>query len=56
MTSTANAKPIWHWKQPSVIPGFGLTLGLSVAWLTLLILIPLAGLAIRAAALGWQGF
>ena len=56
MTSTATAKPKWHWKQPSVIPGFGLTLGLSVAWLTLLILIPLAGLAFRSAALGWEGF
>lgn len=39
-----------------MIPGFGITLGLSMAWLTLLILIPLAGLAVRSAALGWEGF
>lgn len=39
-----------------MIPGFGLTLGLSITWLTLLILIPLAGLAFRSASLGWDGF
>lgn len=46
----------WHWKTPSVIPGFGLTLGFTLAYLTLIILIPLAGLAWRSASLGWSDF
>src|SRR5262245_17975954 len=46
----------WHFRRPSVIPGFGLTLGFSLAYLTLIILIPLSGLAWRSAALGWPQF
>jgi sulfate transport system permease protein len=46
----------WRLKQPSVIPGFGLTLGFSLVYLTLIILIPLSGLAWRSAALGWVDF
>ncbi len=45
-----------RWKQPSVIPGFGLTFGFTIFYLSLLILIPLAGLGWRSAALGWDGF
>jgi sulfate transport system permease protein len=43
-------------KRPSVIPGFGLALGLTLTWLTLLILIPLSGLAWRSSELGWEKF
>lgn len=43
-------------KQPSVIPGFGLTLGFSLAYLSLLVLIPFAALAVRASGVGWAGF
>lgn len=46
----------WQWKHPSVIPGFGLSLGLALTMLTLIVLIPLAALALRAAALGPSGF
>lgn len=49
-------RPRWRWKQPSVIPGFGLTFGFTVAYLGLLILIPLAALVVRSAALGWSDF
>jgi sulfate/thiosulfate transport system permease protein len=45
----------WQWKQPSVIPGFGLTLGLSLSMLTLIVLIPLAALVLRAGSLGPGG-
>ncbi|MBZ9765979.1 MULTISPECIES: sulfate ABC transporter permease subunit CysT [unclassified Mesorhizobium] len=54
--TTAPAKAGWRFKQPSVIPGFGLTLGFSLAYLTLIILIPLSGLVWRSAALGWADF
>ncbi|TPI48264.1 sulfate ABC transporter permease subunit CysT [Mesorhizobium sp. B2-9-1] len=54
--TTAPAKAGWRFRQPSVIPGFGLTLGFSLAYLTLIILIPLSGLVWRSAALGWVDF
>lgn len=41
------------WRRPSVIPGFGLTLGLTLAYMGLVVLIPLAALLLRAATLGW---
>src|SRR4051794_4355844 len=53
---TAPARAGWRFRQPSVIPGFGLTLGFSLAYLTLIILIPLSGLIWRSAALGWTDF
>jgi len=46
----------WRFVKPSVIPGFGLTLGYAVTYLTLIVLIPLAGLAIKASSLGWEQF
>jgi sulfate/thiosulfate transport system permease protein len=54
MTKTATSR--WRWKQPSIIPGFGLTLGFSLAYLSLIILIPLTGLVWRTASLGWGQF
>ncbi len=44
------------WRQPSVIPGFGITLGVTVTWLSLIVLIPLAGLFLKSATLGWGKF
>ncbi len=38
------------------LPGFGLSLGLGLAWLGLIVLLPLAALAIRAAGLGVDGW
>jgi sulfate/thiosulfate transport system permease protein len=43
-------------KRPSVIPGFGLTLGFALVYLSLIVLIPLCGLVIKTAGLGWSGF
>jgi len=37
-----------------VIPGFGLSMGYSVAYLSIIILIPLAALFLKAAGLGWK--
>ncbi|MFU0503031.1 sulfate ABC transporter permease subunit CysT [Pseudaminobacter sp. NGMCC 1.201702] len=54
--NNAPAEARWRFKVPSVIPGFGLTLGFSLAYLTLIILIPLSGLVWRSAALGWTDF
>jgi sulfate transport system permease protein len=43
-------------KKPSVLPGFGLTLGFVLVYLSLIVLIPLAALVIKTAGLGWSGF
>lgn len=40
----------------SVIPGFGLTMGLTVAWLSLVVLVPLSTVFLRSAGMGWDGF
>ena len=37
----------WSLRQPSVIPGFGLTLGFTLAYLGLIVLLPLAALVVR---------
>ena len=39
-----------------MLPGFGLGLGYTVAYLSLVVLIPLAGLAFKSATLGWSEF
>ena len=43
-------------KKKTVLPGFGLTLGFAVIYLSLLVLIPLAALVLKAAGLTWDQF
>src|SRR5262245_41633176 len=43
-------------KKRSVLPGFGLTMGYTVLYLSLVVLIPLAALVIKSLSLGWDGF
>ncbi len=40
----------------SVIPGFGLTMGFTLVYLSLIVLIPLAMLFVKASGLTWAGF
>ena len=40
----------------SVLPGVRLTLGFTVAYLTVLVIVPLSTLFVRTARLGWGGF
>ena len=40
----------------NVLPGFGLTMGYSIVYLSLVVLIPLAGLLIRVSAMSWADF
>ena len=46
----------WRFRQPSVIPGFGLALGVTLTWLILIVLIPLSGLLWKSSSLGWSQF
>lgn len=39
-----------------VIPGFGLTMGFTLTYLTLLVLIPLSAVFIRTSGMGWEDF
>jgi sulfate transport system permease protein len=43
-------------KRPSVLPGFGPALGYTLFYLSLIVLLPLAGLVLRPVELGWSGF
>ena len=43
-------------RQPSALPGFGLALGFTLAALSLIVLIPLAALVLRAASIGPADF
>lgn len=43
-------------RRNTIIPGFGLTMGLTLAWLSLIVLIPLSTVFIRAAGLGVAEF
>jgi len=43
-------------RQPSVLPGFGLTLGFTVFFLSGLVLLPLAALIFKTTALTWPEF
>src|SRR5690606_19850865 len=42
-------------RQRRVLPGVGLRLGYTLAWLGLIVLIPLAGVFVYASGLGWDG-
>ncbi len=41
-------------KKNGILPGFGLTLGYTIFYLSILVLIPLSGLFIRTAGSGWD--
>ena len=43
-------------RQHSIVPGFGLTLGYSVTYLSLIVLIPLAALVVRGVSQPWAAF
>jgi sulfate transport system permease protein len=43
-------------KQHSVLPGFGLTLGFALLYLSLIVLIPLSALVVKTATTSWSDF
>ncbi len=43
-------------KQPSVLPGFALTLGFALFYLSVIVLIPLSGLFVKTSTLSWEQF
>jgi sulfate transport system permease protein len=56
MSVTALALGTRRWRaHRRVLPGFGLSLGLTLTWLGLILLLPMAALVAKAAGLGWSG-
>lgn len=55
MTASITTPVTTRVRRRRVVPGFGLSLGTTLVWLSLIVLIPLAGLFVRAGGLGWQG-
>jgi len=45
-----------RWREASVLPGFGLSMGFTLFYLSALVLIPLTALVIRPWELGFSGF
>jgi len=45
-----------HWKKWSVLPGFGLAMGFTLFYLSLIVLIPLAGTFLKTTTLTWAEF
>jgi sulfate transport system permease protein len=43
-------------RAPSILPGFGITLGFSTFFLSAIVLIPLAALVAKAGTMGWREF
>src|SRR6202790_1646803 len=50
------SKPNARRRPPRVLPGFGLTLGYTMVYLSLIVLIPLSAVFIRSQGLGWGHF
>jgi sulfate transport system permease protein len=46
----------FSFREPTVLPGFWLAMGVTVLWLLLVVIIPLSGLFVQAAGTGWEGF
>ena len=54
MTSTAPSLK-WRWREPSILPGFRISMALTLFWLSAIVLIPLTALVIRPWELGVSG-
>lgn len=43
-------------RRGSTLPGFGITLGFTLAYLGLVVLLPIAALLLKSSTIGWDGF
>ncbi|MDB5466089.1 MAG: cysT [Phenylobacterium sp.] len=46
---------LWRLREPSILPGFGVSLGITLAYLGAIVIIPLTALALRPWELGLSG-
>ncbi len=54
--SAVASGPRLRWREPSILPGFGPSMGFTLLYLSLIVLIPLAALIARPWEHGWDGF
>ncbi len=54
--STSSRVGMMRFKQASVLPGFNLALGYTVAYLSLIVLLPLSALVLKTTSLSWSAF
>jgi sulfate transport system permease protein len=53
---SAARSPVGALRKETILPGFGLTLGLTVLYLSLIVLMPLAALIVASSGMGLHGF
>ncbi len=53
--ATLTRPGVRRWRRPSALPGFGLTLGVTLGYLGLVVLFPLTVLTLRASEVGFGG-
>jgi len=46
----------WQWREPSVLPGFGLAFGYTILYLSLIVLIPVSATFFKTFTLTWGAF
>ena len=46
----------WRLKEPGVLPGFGLSMGYTITYLSLIVLIPLSAIFLKTATMPWSNF
>lgn len=44
------------WRKRSIIPGFGILMGFTVLYLSLIVLLPLSAIFIKTSGMGWEKF
>ncbi|BAB06847.1 sulfate ABC transporter permease subunit CysT [Halalkalibacterium halodurans] len=49
-------KSVRSWKNHNILPGFGLSLGFTMMYLGILVLLPLSMVFINTSSMGWQAF
>ena len=52
----AQGSAIPRFVEPTVIPGFGLTFGLTLTWLAVIVLIPISALILKASSISAEQF
>lgn len=50
------AKKKWRFKKHSILPGFGLSLGFTMLYVSLLVLLPLSMIFVNTASMSWSDF
>jgi sulfate transport system permease protein len=46
----------FRWRKPGILPGFGLSLGFAVTYLSLIVLIPLSAIFLKTSTMDWKNF